>query len=211
MGIVLQKAFIIIGVCLIFLGLVSSGYILGLGPFFIWEVENYRFPAPLFSDFIIIPYDTFQANLSNLETGTEVIINFEVTNYTKLEEDIIDITGNSGKIIDFFIIDEANFVKWQNKEETIKHLYVYRTNLVNTNLTIPYEGNWYFVLDNTFTNTETKELQVDVEVIIDLPFHGSITDLLPAFIFAVIIIIFGILLVAYGLLKKTSTIITEGF
>ena len=159
----MQKAFITIGVCLIFLGLVSSEYILGLGPFFIWEVENYRFPAPLFSDFIIIPYDTFQANLSNLETGTEVIINFEVTNYTKLEEDIIDITGNSGKIIDFFIIDETNFMKWQNIEETIKHLYVYRTNLVNTNLTIPYEGNWYFVLDNTFTNTETKELLVDVE------------------------------------------------
>ncbi len=113
----MQKAFITIGVCLIFLGLVSSEYILGIGPFFIWEVENSRCPAPLFSDFIIIPYYTFQAKSFNLETGTEVIINFEVTNYTKLEEDIIDIKGNSDKIIDFFIIDEANFMKWQKKKK----------------------------------------------------------------------------------------------
>ncbi len=205
-GTVLKKALVIIGVCLIFLGSFSSGYILGLGPFFIWETEIYRVPMSLFSDYKIIRYDSFEAKSFNLETGEELIISFEVTNYTKLEDDIIDITENSGNVIDFFVLDKENFIKWKNGEETINHFYAHRLTSVSPNITIPYENNWTFVLDNTFTNTETKELLIDVDIITILPFHGDIVDRFPTFVFfSVIIIFFGILLVVFGLLKKNCS------
>ena len=190
MRIRLKTIYTIIGVCLILLGSFSAGYILGLGPLYIWTTEHYRVPEPIFNEnTLAIPYGTYEAKSFQFQTGDETIIDFSVS---------------ESKIIDFFVLDEDNYNSWQNNQTTLKHLYAPRTMSVNSDFTVPHGGKWYFVWDNTFTNTETKQIQQNIQIIVDLPFHGAIIDRFPAFIFSTIITILGAAIIAYNIIRKDA-------
>lgn len=187
----LKKASIIIGVCIIFAGSISWGYILGSGPLWIWETVYYSMDFPVFEEDFSVQPGVYEVKSNRFGAGTEIIVNFEVT---------------SDKTIDFFIVDKENFMKWQNNEENIKHLYAYRTNLVDSNFTTPHKGEWYFVWDNAFTNTEDKDIEVNISYIATgLPFHGAIINRWSEYIASIAVVLSGVLLVVYGLLKKTPT------
>lgn len=163
-----EKASIAIGVCLIFIGSISWGYILGSGPLWIWETVYYSVDFPVFEEDFSVQPNAYEIKSNRFGAGTEIIVNFKVA---------------SDEIVYFFIFNEENFMKWQNNEKNIKHLFAYRTNLVDSNFTTPHNGDWYFVWDNTFTNTETKEIEVKITYIeTGLPFHGKIINRWPEYL-----------------------------
>lgn len=109
-------------------------------------------------------------------------------------------------IVDFFIADEENYLKWEDQQTAIKFLLTEKTNTLDVNWTTPYDATWYFVWDTTTYNTPVTYLRVELVHYELLPFGDKIIiDRRPAVIILCLTLEIGIFGIAYGLYDKNKS------
>ncbi len=130
------------------------------------------------------------------DKGTTVHINFSFGTYHT----------SDAHIVDFFIADEVNYLKWENQQTTKKYLLTEKTNTLDVNWTTPHEATWYFVWDTTTHDTPVTDLRVELVHFELLPFGDKIIiDRRPAIIILSLTLEIGIFGIAYGLYSKNKS------
>lgn len=127
------------------------------------------------------------------DEGTIIHINFMFGDFR---------TGGS-HIVDFFIVNEENYLKWENQQTANKYLLTEATNSLDVNWTTPYDATWYFVWDTTTHNTAVMDLRVELVHYEILPFGDKIIiDRRPIGFVLLLALESGVVCLIYGLFSK---------
>ncbi len=123
------------------------------------------------------------------EEGTILYINFNFRDFH---------TGGS-PLVDFFIVDEENYLKWENQLTADKYLLTEVASALDINWTTPHDANWYFVWDTAPHNTAVADLRVELVHYEILPFGDKIViDRRPLVSVLLVAITSGTLFLIYG-------------
>jgi len=189
----MNKLFMVICFILICISAVLLSYTLTIGPLVETKWADVECGVEALSPYYnmwasgpVIEYFYFDA-------GTTVHINFTFGDYSM---------GGS-QIVDFFIADEENYLKWEDQQTAIKFLLTEEADSLDANWTTPHDANWYFVWDTTTYNTAVGELRVKLVHYEILPFGDKIIiDRRPAVIILCLTLEIGIFSIANGLYSK---------
>jgi len=113
-------------------------------------------------------------------------------------------------LVDFFIVDEENYLKWENQQTAIQYLSTKRANSLDANWTTPHDAKWYFVWDTTIHDTPVTDLRVELVHYEILPFGDKIViDQRPYAAIQLLGLEIGIVCISYGLYSKNKSLVTK--
>jgi len=134
----LKRKISLIGVVLLAIGIVAIIFSLWQMPF--QEQEPYNLPqsSDLISESFVVPTTGDLHRTANLVSGDLIHIYF---------------LGTSGgnRDVDFYVMDELNYFKWKAGESYSSEISLSRVTRYDKDFTVPYDNNWYFVWDNSFS------------------------------------------------------------
>ena len=195
----MNRLFLVIGIILTCISAVLLSYTLTLGP-----LVDHKWADVEWGVVALSPSSNMWASGPVIEhfyfdEGTTIHINFWFGDYSM---------GGS-HIVDFFIADEENYLKWEDQQTAIKFLLTEEADSLDANWTTPHDANWYFVWDTT-TYTAVGELRVKLVHYEMLPFGDKIEiDRRPSTLIQILALEIGIVCIGYGLFMKNQTPVTK--
>lgn len=134
----LKRKIVSIGVILLAIGIVAIIFSLWQIPF--QEQEPYNVPQStnLVSESFMVPTVDDIHRTASLESGDSIHIYFACTSGGNLD-------------VDFYVFDEINYFKWKNGELCSSQISLSRATTYNQDFTVPSNGTYYFVWDNSFS------------------------------------------------------------
>ncbi len=73
-------------------------------------------------------------------------------------------SGGSGNDIDVFVMDQTNFINWQNGHQSYSYFDSGVLTTGSVSASLPGAGNYYLVYSNTFSTVSSKDVQTSVNV-----------------------------------------------
>ena len=112
---------------------------------------------------------------------------------------------NDSKLLDFFILDQENYMKWETNQTANKYLLTRAVNSLDVNWTTPYDSKWYFVWDTTPYDPTVLGLRIKLVHYEILPFGDKIiVDNRPFLLLNLFILETAIVIIAYNLFNERN-------
>ena len=73
-------------------------------------------------------------------------------------------TVNSGGDIKFYILDAANYAKYSNGQTFISYYKNQAVQVPQVDFTVPYDGTWFVLLDNSYSSWYSKTVTVTLAI-----------------------------------------------
>jgi hypothetical protein len=73
-------------------------------------------------------------------------------------------SGGSGNDIDVFVVDQTNFVNWQNGHSATSYYDSGQVTTGTVNANLPGSGTYYLVYNNSFSAASSKNVQTTVDL-----------------------------------------------
>ena len=196
----MNRLFLVIGIILTCISAVLLSYTLTLGP-----LVDHKWADVEWGVVALSPSSNMWASGPVIEhfyfdEGTIVNIKFSFGKYHT----------SANHLVDFFIVNEENYLKWENQQTANKYLLTEKSNTLDANWTTPHDATWYFVWDTAPHDTPVTDLRVELVHYEMLPFGDKIEiDRRPSTLIQILALEIGIVCIGYGLFMKNQTPVTK--